>query len=76
MLYLTLLFKMCLHFTLGLGEKGDRVSVRPKMGYENLLLPGFAVYPTPNNIKRYCDPTTEKVEKVYSSPYVQRVSML
>ncbi|XP_066994033.2 large ribosomal subunit protein bL9m [Anabrus simplex] len=37
----------------GLGERGDKVSVRPNYGYHKLLLPGLAVYASPENIAKY-----------------------
>lgn len=55
----------------GLGERGDRVFVRPNIAYNKLLLPGLAVYATPTNIERYCKEETDR-KLTYSSPFVQR----
>lgn len=56
----------------GLGNRGDVVSVRPNIAYNRLLLPGLAVYETPENIAKYqTDQIDENVEK-FSSKYAQR----
>ncbi|XP_049811268.1 39S ribosomal protein L9, mitochondrial [Schistocerca nitens] len=55
----------------GLGDRGDRVFVKPNYAYNELLLPGLAVYVTPNNIERYCTDENNR-QRTYSSPFVQR----
>ncbi|KAH1005373.1 39S ribosomal protein L9, mitochondrial [Dendroctonus ponderosae] len=55
-------------FVDGVGNLGDKVTVRPLFGYNNLLLPGLAVYATPENIIKYKRETDESSQKVrYSS---------
>lgn len=49
----------------GVGEKGDKLSMKPNKAYHHFLLPGLAVYATPDNIDKYL--TKTKVEKTYSS---------
>jgi large subunit ribosomal protein L9 len=51
----------------GLGNVGDRVSVKPGYAYNNLLLPGLAVYATPENIEKYKNLEIKDVVQ-YSSP--------
>lgn len=61
----------------GVGDVGDKVSVRPSVAYNSLLLPGLAVYVTPENIKKYVSKDVEaQEEKSHSSPYAQRVSII
>jgi len=36
---------------IGLGHKGEQVSVKPTYAYDNLLLPKLAVYASPENIE-------------------------
>lgn len=59
-------------FVDGLGDKGAIVSVRPNFAYNKLLLPGLAVYKTPENIAKYKSSETAKTEKSHSSPFAQR----
>ncbi|XP_023011982.2 mitochondrial ribosomal protein L9 [Leptinotarsa decemlineata] len=51
----------------GYGNIGERVSVRPNFAYNNLLLPGLAVYPTPENTEKYKDFKTNDSDVTYSS---------
>lgn len=51
----------------GLGNVGDKVSVKPNYAYDKLLLPGLAVYATPENFEKYR--TNSDSEKQYSSAY-------
>lgn len=52
----------------GLGNVGQRVSVKPQWAYSNLLLPGLAVYASPENVEKYEDEhAAEKTDK-HSSP--------
>lgn len=36
---------------LGVGHKGEQVSVKPTFAYERLLLPKLAVYASPENLE-------------------------
>nr|CAD7205505.1 unnamed protein product [Timema douglasi] len=56
----------------GLGARGDKVSVKPNFAYNNLLLPGLAVYSTPENSEKYCTPQEESIKPKFSSPYASR----
>ena len=62
----------------GIGKKGEVVKQRPNFAYNNLLLPGLAVYVTPENIEKYkSDSIESENEPKHSSPYAQRtVSIL
>lgn len=62
-------------FVEGIGSKGDVVSLKPAVAYNKLLLPGLAVYKTPEAIARYAvekddDDSVEKEQ--HSSAYAQR----
>jgi large subunit ribosomal protein L9 len=59
---------------LGLGKRGDEVSVRPNFAYNKLLLPGLAVYPTPENKTKYLSTEDATSDELHSSPYAERVS--
>lgn len=62
-------------FVDGIGKKGDVVSLKESVAYNKLLLPGLAVYKTPENIAKYANLKTETVEEVkHSSPHAQRVT--
>lgn len=55
----------------GIGHKGEQVSVRPTFAYENLLLPKFAVYASPENLELmkndlYLTKDEEKPSSIYS----------
>lgn len=66
-------------FVEGIGKKGELVKVRPTFAYNKLLLPGLAVYATPENIEKYKPKKGEvtEIEEVHSSQYAQRtVNML
>ncbi|CAH0551540.1 unnamed protein product [Brassicogethes aeneus] len=54
----------------GLGNKGEKVSVKPKYAYQDLLLPGLAVYESPENVEKYKDFMTNPMSDVeaHSSP--------
>ncbi|XP_014219197.1 39S ribosomal protein L9, mitochondrial [Copidosoma floridanum] len=52
-------------FVEGVGEKGDKISLKPMKAYRDFLLPGLAVYSTPENIEKYA--SVVKEEKIYSS---------
>ena len=56
----------------GIGEKGDRVSLKPTLAYNKLLLPGLAVYASPENISKYKPANDDIKKKTFSSLYVER----
>ncbi|RZC36819.1 39S ribosomal protein L9, mitochondrial, partial [Asbolus verrucosus] len=55
-----------------LGNAGNKVNVKPHYAYNNLLLPGLAVYATPGNITKFQKVETKDV-KHYSSPKVLKM---
>jgi large subunit ribosomal protein L9 len=59
-------------FFTGVGMKDDIVSVRPEFGRNNLILPGLAIYASPDNLelrnKRLAAKTETEAEK-HSSRY-------
>lgn len=59
-------------FVDGIGSKGDVVSVKQNVAYNKLLLPGLAVYKTPENLVRYAKTTINTDEIEHSSPFAQR----
>lgn len=61
-------------FVDGYGKKGDVVSVKPRKGYNELLLPGLATYSTPENIEKYRPKEGEVVqeEEKHSSAHAER----
>lgn len=64
-------------FVDGVGSRGDVVKVRPHMAYNKLLLPGLAVYATPENMAKYARKEVDVDEEVHSSPHAKRcVSLL
>lgn len=66
-------------FVEGLGQKGDIINVRPTFAYNKLLLPGLAVYVTPENIEKFKPKAGEVThqEEKHSSQFAQRtVNML
>lgn len=62
-------------YVAGLGNIGDKVSVRPHFAYENLLLPGLAVYATPENVEKYKKYERSIDDVLYSSKDAQFVSI-
>lgn len=60
-------------YVAGFGKAGEQISVKPTIAYNQLLLPGYAVYATPENIKLHMKESDVKEE--HSSPYAQRVSI-
>lgn len=58
-------------FVDGIGHKGETVTVRPNFAYNKLLLPGLAVYKTPENIAKYENKESNDANK-HSSPFIQR----
>lgn len=61
-------------FVEGVGGKGDVISLKSNFAYNNLLLPGLAVYKTEANVAKYAKKENEKVDLEHSSPFAQRVS--
>lgn len=59
----------------GLGNVGQKVSVKPFYAYNQLLLPGLAVYTTQENIEKYENKIIEDVER-YSTPTASKVSFV
>lgn len=58
-------------FVAGLGNRGDRLIMKQKAAYHQLLLPGLAVYASPENIEKFSlskDDVDYKPK--YSSPFV------
>lgn len=60
----------------GLGNVGDRVTVRPNYAYNQLLLPGLGVYASPENIEKYKNFEKKDEAEQHSSPTAQRVCMI
>lgn len=58
----------------GLGNLGDKVSVKPHYAYNELLLPGLAVYATPENEEKFKSVEIKDVQQ-YSSPYTVTVGI-
>lgn len=56
----------------GIGKAGDKILVKQHFAYINLLLPGLAVYATPENIEKFQSNEIAE-EDQHSSPTVQRV---
>ncbi|XP_018567503.1 39S ribosomal protein L9, mitochondrial [Anoplophora glabripennis] len=50
----------------GIGNAGNRVSVKPNFAYNNILLPGLGVYASPENLEKYKNHEVE--EERHSSP--------
>lgn len=59
-------------FVEGIGNRGDIVKVRPHPAYNKLLLPGLAVYKTPENVAKYAQEVTETNHEKHSSPHALR----
>jgi len=55
----------------GLGNPGEKVTVAAGFGYNKLLLPGLAVYASPENLKKFEDYRTGTDDIKHSSPYAQ-----
>lgn len=60
-------------FVNGLGNVGDKVSVKPNYAYNNLLLPGLAVYATPENEEKYKSQVSDSSQVHYSSQHAKMV---
>lgn len=58
----------------GLGNIGDKVVVKAHYAYNDLLLPGLAVYATPENEKKYEEYEKKETDVQYSSAEVPIVS--
>jgi len=59
----------------GLGNTGEKVSVKAKDAYNNLLLPGLAVYASNENIEKYKDLLLNAEEKVKFSSVTAPLTM-
>ncbi|XP_065072895.1 large ribosomal subunit protein bL9m [Ochlerotatus camptorhynchus] len=59
-------------FVEGIGSKGDVVSLKPHVAYNKLLLPGLAVYKTPEAVAQYASAKEDKEKELHSSAYAQR----
>lgn len=57
----------------GLGNAGEKVTVGATYGYNTLLLPGLAVYASPDNIEKFRNYNTSENEIKHSSPYAHSV---
>lgn len=69
------MFEKCNYF-LGVGNQGDILTLRPHQAYRDYLLPGLAVYASPENLEKYkAYEIKPKTEDTFSSPYVHRVSL-
>ena len=51
------------------GEKGDKIKMRQHKAYQQFLLPGLAVYASPDNIKKYYIDRKDQTQ-TFSSLYV------
>ncbi|CAG9565477.1 unnamed protein product [Danaus chrysippus] len=60
-------------FVEGVGNAGDLLTLRPTIAYRDFLMPGLAVYASPENISKFkVEENKPKVESEFSSPYAQR----
>ncbi|XP_034834318.1 large ribosomal subunit protein bL9m [Maniola hyperantus] len=60
-------------FVDGVGDAGDVLTLRPTIAYRDFLMPGLAMYASPENLAKHkVDENKPKTESEYSSPYVQR----
>lgn len=59
-------------FVDGIGARGDIISVKPNTAYNKLLLPGLAVYHTPENVAKYARKEGDIEKEAHSSPSAQR----
>ncbi|XP_063988261.1 large ribosomal subunit protein bL9m [Diachasmimorpha longicaudata] len=57
-------------YVAGLGSAGTKITMSPMRAYKELLLPGLAVYDTPQNVEKYAVKTEDLTEP--SSPFVPR----
>lgn len=59
----------------GLGNISERVLVNPTVAYNELLLPGLAVYATPENVEKYRNYEIKEGEVRYSSKMARTVNI-
>jgi large subunit ribosomal protein L9 len=60
-------------YVAGLGNRGDRIIMKQNKAYHKLLLPGLAVYASPENIQKFSDLEDNAQHKPkYSSPFVEK----
>lgn len=60
-----------IEYVKGIGNPGDIVKMKEDDIYHNLLLPGFAVYASKENIEKYSKSKELEEKFRFSSPYVQ-----
>ena len=60
---------------IGIGMKGDVVTVRPHFGRQKLLMQGLAVYASPENLKKFADQKSsgDRQELKHSSRFSELV---
>lgn len=65
-------------FVEGVGNRGDRITMKQKVAYQQLLLPGLAVYASPENTEKFSHFMGGADDKPkYSSPFVSKtINML
>ncbi|GBP50558.1 39S ribosomal protein L9, mitochondrial [Eumeta japonica] len=59
-------------FVPGYGSKGDTLTLRSNEAYKKFLVPGLAVYATPENVKKYETYKITTTEPEHSSLYSER----
>jgi large subunit ribosomal protein L9 len=60
-------------FVAGIGNRGDRITMKQNAAYHKLLLPGLAVYASPENIEQFTHLKNEVgYRPKYSSPFVEK----
>lgn len=59
-------------FVTGIGNRGDRIIMKQDTAYHKLLLPGFAVYATPENVQKFSHLKDDEHKPKYSSPFVEK----
>ncbi|XP_053698294.1 39S ribosomal protein L9, mitochondrial [Sabethes cyaneus] len=59
-------------FVEGIGSKGEVVSLKPRIAYNQLLLPGLGVYKTPESMAKYAVAETDEQKEQHSSAHAQR----
>lgn len=64
---------MLTDFVAGVGNRGDRITMKENAAYNKLLLPGLAVYASPENVEKFSHLKDEVDYKPkYSSPFVEK----
>ena len=63
---------MMYNFKLGIGSAGELVAIKERAAYNKFLLPGLAVYATPENLEKYnCKEFAAKNINIYNSIHLQ-----